>query len=389
MKRYLIITLLVWLSTLVFYLGGLLVVDPYQVFHKPWVRDAYFVRDMRVQASGIINNSDFDSAIVGTSIAANFSPAEASRTFSRHFVNLSLDGSFMTERSVVLDDLLKRKKISAIIYSLDGFDKDTLQNTPIEPYLYLYDRSRINDVQLYATLKYANFLVCRNIVFPGKSACPNTTDLEHVTEWASNREHAKRFGGLDKWLAAKNNIQVKGALREISDAIRTIHSQAPAPVDRSHVLKAASGRMRIIDENLVRYISGHPSVRYYLFFPPYSRLKYAILKQSNPEGFEVYLETIRSVVRECEKYGNVEVFGFETEAFPDDIANYKDTTHYHPRFNSKMLTWMKNGRHRLTPANVDAYIETISHLAAAYRIDAIGNKITSYLEQGGDAGSHP
>ena len=119
------------------------------------------------------------------------------------------------------------------------------------------------------------------------------------------------------------------------------------------------------------------------FFPPYARLRYAIMKQSNPQEFEIYLETLRFVVQESSKYNNIKIFGFENEQFLDDIANYKDTSHYHQRYNSQMLQWMKNEDHLLTPSNIEAYIKDISIRAGKYPLKEIGAQINDYLKRQG------
>jgi hypothetical protein len=73
------------------------------------------------------------------------------------------------------------------------------------------------------------------------------------------------------------------------------------------------------------------------------------------------------------------VFGFETEDFLDDIANYKDTSHYHQRINSEILNWMKNGEHELTSENLEPYIQEITRRAANYPLKQIGAQIGAYL----------
>src|SRR3989339_1968081 len=87
-------------------------IDPYRIFHKPWVRENYYVPEMRIQASGIINTEKFDSIVLGTSMADNFSPAEASKVFGQKFTNISLNGSSLAERSLVLNYALEKKKTS-------------------------------------------------------------------------------------------------------------------------------------------------------------------------------------------------------------------------------------------------------------------------------------
>jgi hypothetical protein len=153
-----------------------------------------------------------------------------------------------------------------------------------------------------------------------------------------------------------------------------------APVNRAEVHHKITMSKKVFNVYLLSHIAKHPEVEFYLFFPPYSRLNYAITRQSAPQDFEIYLETIKFVVRDSKQYNNVKIFGFEPNQFPDDIANYKDTKHYHPRFNSKMLAWMKSGDYQITTTNLDAYIKTISELAQKYDLNKIKSTIDAHLK---------
>lgn len=359
-------------------------VDPYRIFHKPWFRDNYYTGEMRILASGLINTESFDSIILGTSMAENFSPAEASSVFGTKFVNISLSGSSLAERSLVLNYALEKRKLSDVVYSLDlfAFEADSTVNSPIAPYVYLYDSNPWNDVLIYASnLKTFRFAFCKNLLISSDKLCSNTRDLENIVEWHSDQEHSKRFGGLNKWLEAKNNPQIQDSLKTISTNINTITSGNVKAIDLVKVADSKLKHQQVFRANLLNTIAKYPETKFYLFFPPYSRLNYAITKQSDPQRFENYLEILRFVVSDCAQYSNVTVFGFETEPFIDDIANYKDTSHYHQQFNSKMLYWMKQGKHELTQQNIGQYIEVITERATNYPLQEIGGQIDSYLRR--------
>lgn len=384
MRNHLIHICVVTLVFLVTFCGALWLVDPYRIFHKPWVRDNYYGGNIRILASGIINTEVFSSIILGTSMAENFSPAEASNVFESKFVNISLSGSSIAERSLVLNHALEKRKLNEVVYSLDlfAFEADSTVNSPIAPYAYLYDNNAWNDILIYVSnLKTIRFAFCKNMLISSDILCSNTRGLENLVEWHSNQEHSKRFGGLHKWLEAKNNAQVQDALKSISKGINTIASGKVKAIDLVKVADSRLKHQQVFRANLLNAIAKYPETKFYLFFPPYSRLNYAITKQSNPQEFENYLAILRLVVNECAQYSNVKVFGFETESFLDDIANYKDTSHYHQQFNSKMLYWMKEGKHELTPSNLDGYIATITGLAANYPLQKIGSQIDGYLQQ--------
>src|SRR5574344_433334 len=65
--------------------------DPMQIFHKSYItKDLHLHGNMRQQAAGIINNFEFDSIILGTSMLENTSSFEASKIVGGNFVNISL-----------------------------------------------------------------------------------------------------------------------------------------------------------------------------------------------------------------------------------------------------------------------------------------------------------
>jgi len=384
MRRYLIIFAVSWLLPLTGFLSVKLLLDPYRIYHQPWIRDNYYLGrpDMRIQASGIINTEDFDSIVLGDSMAANFSPSEAANKFGGKFVNISLDGSSAPERSLVLNYALKKKEITMVIFSIDRVDLavDSIANTGIARYAYLYDDNRLNDLLLYLShWRDLRFAFCGNRFVSSDRRCKEGRDLERLCEWYSEPGNARRIGGLQKWFeSAKDDIRVMSALRGVSEEIEAIASGTSPAVDWAEVRGAQSRHQQVFRTHILEVAAEHPATQFYLFFPPFSRLRYAMLKQGNPQDFESYLEIIRFVVRDCAKYHNIQVFGFDTESFLDDIANYIDTSHYDQGINSEMLRWMRDGVHALTPLNVDDYIEMITAKAETFSLRKIGAEIRSF-----------
>lgn len=166
MRRYLLILTLGWMLPLAVIVGVNWVVDPYRIFHKPWVGNDYYTSGMtmRETAAGIINTEEFDSIILGSSMASNFSPDEASQLFGDRFVNITMNGSGIPERSLVLNYALRRKKLSEVIFSFDwGSLRKVVSESPIAPYIFLYDENRANDLMIYASnLKPIRYAFCRN-----------------------------------------------------------------------------------------------------------------------------------------------------------------------------------------------------------------------------------
>lgn len=385
MQRYLKILLFGWVVVLVSLTGVNWLIDPYRIFHAPWVRQNYYPLDhgLRITTSGIINTESFDAMILGTSMAQNFSAQQASELFGYRFVNLSLSGAPLVERSQILRYALARKPLRHVIMSLDRLGEEDFEHTQLAPYAFLYDDRSFNDLWLYASeLKATRFIFCQNNLLPVNLRCQDVReDLETLVSWKNNQGHAGRFGGLEKWLGKENDVQTKVALKEIVSTIEAIESGKVGSFDALLVTETAVRQARRVEEIIIQ-AGRYPATRFDLFFPPFSRLNYALRKQGDPGSFQQYLETIDLTVKMAAQYPNVRIFGFETEDFLDDLANYKDTQHYHHRHNAEMLQWMKDGTRQLAMVNLDAYNRAISDRAARFPLRKIGMQIGSYLSGG-------
>lgn len=380
-KRYTLAVLLSAFILLVCQFTAMVLVDPLQLFHKPWFRDDYFIKEMRFQAAGIIRNTEFDSIILGTSMAANFSPREASQIWDTTFVNISPGGSWLSDRSVILKFALARKPIKNAVISLDdfhGFGERRLSFS-VTNYDYLYNENRWDDLKVYLNLKYGNFLLCRNIIISSETLCKNTRNLDTVAEWFSFEMNSKRFGGLNRWFESKDNGEVQRALMDIVTKTRAIKNGTMETLNKEDYAKKVQGEQASFDHYVMHYIKKNPGTRFYLYFPPHSRLSRSLSKKATPSKYSRYIERIRYVVSAVERYPNAKAFGFDHLEFTNDIANYMDHSHYHPRFNSAMLRWMKHNDHALTRDNVEAYIKTISELAENYDVVSFGERIESFM----------
>jgi len=381
-KHYSLFVVTFMLSILLLTSGSLVVVDPLQLFHKPWVRDNYYINELRFQAAGIINHDDFDSIILGTSFAANFSAEEASDIWNTKFVNISPSGSWLSERSVILNYALSKKALKHVVMSLDGFDMSMNQKLtfPISNYDFLYNQSRLDDLKIYSNEKYLDYLLCENVIFV-ETACESTKSLEMVAEWGSDIEESRRFGGLENWFKAIDNGQVKQGLISIAKNTRAIKNGEVKNLDKTEIEKRLKAQEASFERYLLPHLKQNPNTSFHLFFPPVSRMLQGYKIQVRPDDFDLYLDRIRYVIRVVEALPNVKVYAFDNLEFTNNIDLYKDSVHYSGEINSAILMWMRHEYYQLNRDNVEQYIDVTSQLARNFDTVAFGEQIISFLQE--------
>ena len=354
--------------------------DPMQIFHKAWGREVTFHKHMRQQAAGVINSfNDYDSVILGTSMIENTSSQEASEKVGGDFINLSMPGSSYFERAIVLRSLFRQHKVKNILYSLDP-DKyfkqvESYPGYPLSQFDYLYDESRVNDFKLYANIKY---LPCVLLQSTRKKCVGEKITLDRPGAWFENENFSLQFGGLDKWIAAKDNEQIIGSFKAISQTVEHLEHQETVSAEKADDIITKA--QKYIEDNILDFVRKNPDTTFLLLDPPYSRIQYAIWAQYDLERFAVYKAVLRYIAKKSSAYPNLEVYSFGEEKFLDDIAMYKDLTHYHYSINSWMLSAIEQKRGLLDEDTIESYLETITNKALHYDLIGLDHSIKHKLK---------
>ncbi len=376
------------LGTVCVLFGSLLlygfIFDPWQLFHQPWFRETVFINNARFQNAGLINSHAFNSAILGNSMAENFSAAEAGQVLGGKFVNLSMAGSLFSERQIVLEHLFRKKKIRQLVISLDHLPfvrtGQYSQDLPPERFSFLYNLNPFDDFRLYLDLR---LLRCWN--FSRKNSCweeiPGTArvkSIEELYQWFPY--YIKAFGGIKAWCGwGGKSSEFKVFLKEII-RVADIVAQGKKDVWTEQLLTECRNNSRSsFEQYILPVLQAQPETTFLLFFPPYSRLWYAMQEQHYVSYYTSYQLFIQDVVRVAGKLPNVRIFGFDNQEFTADLANYKDQSHYHKDINAKLLRLMAEGHGLLTAENLDAYLKETAGLAASYDLRAVAEQLQSCM----------
>jgi hypothetical protein len=370
-------------------LGYGFIFDPWQLFHQPWFRSQVFISNSRFQNAGLINSYDFDSVILGNSMAENFSAHEASQALGGTFINLSMAGSLFSERQIVLEHLFRRKKIRQLIISLDHTPniRPGQYNQDLSPdkYAFLYNWNPLDDFRLYFDVKLFR---CWN--FMEKNSCwqeipgaARVKSQEELYKWFPYYVNA--FGGAAAWCGwSRQSPPFKIFLQEIIRVAAEIQQEKKDRWTDEFIAECRHNSVTSFEQHILPLIKAHPETKFFLFFPPYSRLWYAMQEQYYVGYYQSYVFFIEDMVKTVETFSNVKLFGFDNQSFTADIANYKDQSHYHKKINSKILYLMADKTGLLREANLEAYLQAIKELSDSYDLQGIAQTFQQCLKQQAD-----
>ncbi|AJC94505.1 hypothetical protein FVD15_00615 [Campylobacter volucris] len=353
-KKFVFLSILIPLP-IIFTLGILLYVyDPLRLYHKPWFRDDTYYSDIRLQAKSIIDNNDFDSVIIGSSMLENTSAKEASEKLNANFINLSIAASTFSERFIVLKYLIDKKNLKNIIYSLDGFtlvNGDKIQPN-IKRFHFLYDKNKFNDFKIYLN---KHFILCA-ITFSQEEQCVGKNiKVDYLLRWKKDKNTLSTL-----LLNNKNNIffETTSFLKKCNYTNNTQYIS-----------------------NFLLKMFQQTNINFHLIIPTQPRIFYKLKKyrdyfDSSVENyFFSFYKNIQFIVQQSQYYPNVKIYGFDDLDYADDIANYKDLVHYNIDMNSMQLDAIKNNTHILTTENIDEYFKIMEEKIISYDLQPIIEKI--------------
>lgn len=344
----------------------LYIYDPLQVWHKPYFREITFIQNARIQAKGIIKNYNFDSFILGTSMLENTLSKEVEQKLCNKWVNISTGGFAFNERAVILKYILKHTKPKNIVYSLDIGYLVTNHTNDTENFGFLYDDNQINDLKIYLN---THTILCA-MKFSTSRHCVGTKKLGNLISWLwiNNTSHRARFGGIQKWLENSENEQITNTIKELSNMIE------PTPYNPKPFSNSIKTHQKYITNNLLIFARQNSNTQFSIIIPTYSRLFYRLNDKIYPQAKVI----LKWLANETANLKNIKIYGFDDLSYADEIANYKDLTHYNVDMNSMQIDAIANATHILTAENIDEYLQTMEHKIKSYDLASLLQKIKQW-----------
>ena len=120
--------------------------------------------------------------------------------------------------------------------------------------------------------------------------------------------------------------------------------------------------------NLDEYLStfNFEAGKHIFFFPPYSSLYWCTAQDG--DYFDTYLQIKRYFFEKATAYG-AEVYDFQCADLTGDLDNYKDITRYLPKINDWMVKCFAHGDYLVTTKNFDAFQNKLAENTNSFRSD--------------------
>ena len=307
---------------------------------------------MRESAHARMRNNIFDSIIIGNSWSECTSSKKANDILGGKFINLSISGSNMLEKKLVLEWAFKHYKIKKVVYIIDthylNLEK---KSTYTDNWTLLYDNNPFNDINIYLNDKY---LMC-NLVLCEMNKDINYTNIDKANNWEKEELHNRRFGGFKNW---KKYYPEDEQIKDTFDAIYKSNDDI-YKLDIDNTFK--QNIQKYFDDYVFQMVKKNPDIEFYFIVSPICNLQWAL--NIRDDTFKKMKYALTVFTHESDKYKNSKLFAFDNENVIGDIKDFKDGSHYKSWINYYILNAIKNNTNMLTITNIDDYFKNVQKKA--------------------------
>ena len=315
------------------------VFDPFYQYHAPWFGLEAVLNDRDNQMPGTIRNFEYNSVLVGSSVAENFDSAFLDETYGGTTLKIIKSSGSIADLRYYLDLAHEKKDLQQVFWCLDLFALDS----DVEVTLYGEDVPRyLHTESIFDDLTY---LYNKEILFekiPYMLAC----SFQGINTGgdAYNWSRGKSFGA---------QVAMQAYAR---DAIGpdTVIEQRDFLQDKDKISQNIN--------MMVEEVEANPEITYRFLLPPYSLLWWDCAYLNGELEERIYI--LEQVLPALLALPNAEVYFFQSEEeIVCNLDNYMDMIHYSPEINQYMLECMAAGEKRLTAENWEKEVEKMAELA--------------------------
>ncbi|WP_026492708.1 hypothetical protein [Butyrivibrio sp. XPD2002] len=338
-------------SLVVIILTGAVVfcIDPFYHYHKPWFGLKAVLNDKEYQCIGTLRHFDYDTLIVGSSVAENNDNGWYDEAFNCKSIKAIRSYGATADLCYLLDEAFASgNDIKRVFYNIDPSSLNASTETTYEMTgcpMYLYDHNPFNDVQ---------YLYNKGVIL---EKIPYMIVNSYITDYNENLSY-----NWAKW----KNFSSESALGLY---FRT-RTETPM-MDEKVYDEQLKGNIELLTGEVER----HPDTEFYFFFPAYSMLWWDGIYRTGERDAFIHCE--KEMVKSLLQYDNVKVFCFQNEQdVITNLDNYMDSIHFSPEINKLMLDQMIAGEYQMTEDNYEEMLDDMKSFS-----DKIVNELIKPYEE--------
>lgn len=308
--------------------GTVRLVDPFFHYHNPDPEGEVWF-DQRAQGAGLLRSQEYETVLMGSSLAANYRPFWFDVFYETSTVKITFPNGGFGEFTRALDYACTQQDVERVIF---GLDPNLLARDPAEEPdqlpEYLYDTNPWNDGQ---------YLLNKDVLMRSgytllKKMSGETQSIQDAFVWDGNVFFSKELA-----LAGYERPEATG---------ETLAADAFLENSRANL------------ERVTGWLEQYPDTEFIFFFSPYSILFWDKMNQLGQT--EAMLTLLQETVETLLQYDNAELqfFMADTQVITN-LQNYADHIHVAGRVTYRMAQAMPTGQYRLTK---ETYVEVLDGL---------------------------
>lgn len=324
-------------AELVLIAGVVWLFDPFYQYHEPFFGLEAVLNDRENQMAGTIRNFQYDSLLVGSSVAENFDTDWLNAAYGCTALKVIRASGSMADLLYYVEAAEERQEIKNIFWCLDIFAMNA------SPKVQMFQEGIPGYLFTATPLDDLPYLYNKEIL------------LEKIPAMIVSSVKGINTGGAAYNWAADKNFSAEGAMRWYD---------RPEDAGQNIVKKDPELYRETVEENvklLAGQLAAHPEIQYRFLLPPYSMLWWDCAWVNGEEEERLYIleETLSLLL----SFDNVEVYYFQNDRdIICDLDHYMDMIHYSPEVNQYMLEQMQKGNCRLTGENRETVLEDMRNL---------------------------
>jgi len=308
------------LALLAFCAGVVWRIDPFFHYHDPDPeREVWF--DQRAQGAGLLRSQEYDTVLMGSSLAANYRAFWFDVFYETATVKVTFPNGGFGEFSTALDYAYTQQDVERVIFGLDlNLLARCPEEEPDELPEYLYDENPWND---------GNYLLNKDVLMRSaytllKKTNGETQTIQDAFVWDGNVFFSRELA-----LAGYERPEATG---------ETVPADAFLENGRRNLAEVTS------------WLEAHPDTEFIFFFSPYSVLFWD--KMDRLGQTDAMLTLLEETVDTLLDYDNAELQFFMADTnIITDLNNYADHIHVAGRVTYRMAQAMPTGAYRLMEEN--------------------------------------